>query len=137
MNHPAPANPLLATLRRLFLTGLVREVRIGIHDFERAKPQRIVFDIDLYVSLAATTPQRDDIAEVVDYDYVRQVVFAITDASHIDLQETLCDRVLEGLLAHPQVLACQVSTRKPDVYPDCAAVGVEAFKSKAPLEREG
>jgi dihydroneopterin aldolase len=29
-------------------------VRIGIHDFERTAPQRIIFDIDLYVPLATT-----------------------------------------------------------------------------------
>jgi 7,8-dihydroneopterin aldolase/epimerase/oxygenase len=125
-----PANPLLLNFRRLFLTGLVREVGLGIHDFEKAKPQRVVFDIDLYVSLSASTPLADQIHEVVDYDFVRAAVTSVTGAGHIDLQETLCDRLLAQLLAHPQVMACQVSTRKPDVYPDCDAVGVEAFRSK-------
>lgn len=126
-----PANPLLLSFRRLFLTGLVRAVGLGIHDFEKAKPQRVIFDIDLYVSLSASTPLADQIHEVVDYDFVRAAVTSVTNAGHIDLQETLCDRLLAQLLAHPQVMACQVSTRKPDVYPDCAAVGVEAFRSKS------
>ena len=28
------------------------------------------------------------------------------------------------------VMAARVSTRKPDVYPDCDAVGVEVFRAK-------
>ena len=37
---------------------------------------------------------------------------------------------MTALLAHPGVQAAQVSTRKPDVYPDCDAVGVEIFRAK-------
>jgi dihydroneopterin aldolase len=123
-------DPLLTDCRRIFLRGLSRRVRIGIHDFERAAAQRILFDIDLYVPLVQTTPQCDRIDEVVDYDFVRSEVTRITERGHIDLQETLCDAVLNALLAHPLVVAARVSTRKPDVYDDCEAVGVEAFRRK-------
>ena len=123
-------DPLLTDCRRIFLRGLSRRVRIGIHDFERAAAQRILFDIDLYVPLIQTTPQCDRIDEVVDYDFVRNEVTQITERGHIDLQETLCDAVLNALLAHPLVVAARVSTRKPDVYDDCEAVGVEAFRRK-------
>jgi dihydroneopterin aldolase len=49
---------------------------------------------------------------------------------HVHLQETLADDVLKRLLAHPKVRAARVSTEKPDVYPDCDAVGVEVFGIK-------
>ena len=35
-------DPLLTDCRRIFLRGLSRRVRIGIHDFERAAAQRIL-----------------------------------------------------------------------------------------------
>jgi len=114
--------------RRLFLRGLTVQAQIGIHAFEKEQPQRVILDIDLYVPLADTSPSEDSIAEVVDYDFVREVVQARLARGAIQLQETLCDDVLASLLAHPQVLAARVSTRKPDVYPDCDAVGVEAFR---------
>jgi dihydroneopterin aldolase len=121
---------LLQDCRRLFLRGLTRHVRIGIHDFERQAGQRIIFDIDLYVPLACSTPQNDQIDETVDYDFVRAVVTEVTSRGHIELQETLCDAILDALLARPQVVAARVSTRKPDVYDDCEAVGVESFRCK-------
>jgi dihydroneopterin aldolase len=114
----------------MFLRGLTVQARIGIHDFERTRPQRLILDIDVYVDLAAHTPQADDIAEVVDYDFVRELVRRRIERGHIMLQETLCDDILEEILRHPGVRAAQVSTRKPDVYPDCEAVGVQAFRSK-------
>jgi dihydroneopterin aldolase len=121
---------LLLQCRRLFLRGLDLPVHIGIHDFEIGQAQRVRLDIDLYVPLDTTSPERDQIDEVVDYDFVRQVVHARVAQGHIGLQETLCDDVLDQLLAHPGVLAARVATCKPDVYPDCEAVGVEAFRAK-------
>jgi dihydroneopterin aldolase len=125
MNHP-----LLQHHRRLFLRGLDVQARIGIHDFEQGAPQRLLIDVDLYVSLQDTQAVNDQLAEVVDYDFVRQVVHQRVAQGHIGLQETLCDDIMAALMAHPGVQAAQVSTRKPDVYPDCAAVGVEIFRAK-------
>ena len=49
---------------------------------------------------------------------------------HIHLQETLADDLLARVLAHPRVRAARVATEKPDVYPDCDAVGCEVFGIK-------
>ena len=54
---------------------------------------------------------------------------------HIHLQETLVDDLLRDMLAHPLVRAARVSTEKPDVYPDCDAVGVEVFGLRADRAR--
>lgn len=116
--------------RRMFLRGLTVQARIGVHDFELRGPQRVLLDIELWVPLERSSPANDALHEVVDYDFVREVVHARVARGPIALQETLCDDVLAQLLAHPAVLAARVSTRKPDVYPDCEAVGVEAFRIK-------
>ena len=134
MSTPRPLD-LLTHCRRLFLTGMEVHAQIGIHDFEQTTPQRVVIDVDLYVSLEGSTPKDDRIDEVVDYDFIRAVIHERIARGHIGLQETLCDDVLTHLLEHTCVLAARVSTRKPDVYPDCEAVGVEAFRAKPGVMR--
>ena len=121
---------LLLNCRRLFLRGLTVQAHIGVHDFEQNVTQRLVIDVDLYVSFEGSAPKDDRIDEVVDYDFVRAVVHARIAQGHINLQETLCDDILNHLLEHTGVMAARVSTRKPDVYPDCEAVGVEVFRAK-------
>ncbi len=121
---------LLRNCRRLFLRGVTVQAHSRIHDFELHPAQRIVIDVDLYVSFAGSSPKDDRIDEVVDYDFVRAVVHARIAQGHINLQETLCDDILTRLLEHTGVMAARVSTRKPDVYPDCEAVGVEVFRAK-------
>jgi dihydroneopterin aldolase len=123
-------DPRLAGCRRLFLRDHELRIDIGIHDFEQHAPQRVVINVELYVPLAQSTPRADALAEVVDYDFVRARIAERVARGRIALQETLADDILAAMLAHPQVRAARVSTEKPDVYPDCAAVGVEVFAIK-------
>ena len=120
----------MLTCRRLFLRNYVVMVNIGVHDFEKKAEQRVVINVDLYVPLALSTPQADQLDEVVDYDFIRRCIIARVSRGHIHLQETLVDDVLRTMLEHPRVRAARVSTEKPDVYPDCDAVGVEVFGMK-------
>ena len=125
-------DPLLAQCRRLFLRDYEVWINIGVHDFEKKGEQRVLINVDLYVPLAQSTPRADKLAEVLDYDFIRRTVAQRVSQGHIHLQETLADDLLRTMLQHPQVRAATVSTAKPDVYPDCAAVGVEVFGVKEP-----
>jgi 7,8-dihydroneopterin aldolase/epimerase/oxygenase len=120
----------LTQCRRLFLKNYELNLNIGVHEFEKKGEQRVLFNVELYVPLAMSTPLADDLAEVVDYDFMRQTIADRVAQGHIHLQETLCDDVLKTMLAHPKVMAARVSTQKPDVYHDCESVGVEVFGVK-------
>ena len=125
LNHPS-----LMDCRRVFLRNYEVQINIGVHDFEKQGEQRVLINVDLYVPLALSTPQADELEEVVDYDVIRSSVQQRVARGHIQLQETLADDLLAVMLAHPRVRAARVSTAKPDVYPDCESVGVEVFGIK-------
>jgi dihydroneopterin aldolase len=116
--------------RRLFLSNYEIYINIGVHDFEKRGEQRVLINVDLFVPLIENTPTHDSLEEVVDYDFMRQSIVERVSKGHIHLQETLCDDVAKIMLKHPRVRAVRVSTAKPDVYPDCDAVGVEIFLIK-------
>ncbi len=126
----ALSHPSLLTCRRLFLRNYEVWINIGVHEFEKKGEQRVLINVDLYTPLADTTPQADQLDEVLDYDFMRRTIAEYVAKGHIHLQETLCDAILARMLAHPKVKAARVSTEKPDVYPDCDAVGVEVFGIK-------
>jgi 7,8-dihydroneopterin aldolase/epimerase/oxygenase len=125
-------NPSLMDCRRLFLRDYEVWINIGVHDFEKKGEQRVLINVDLYVPLALSTPTHDQLEEVLDYDFIRRSIAQRVQQGHIHLQETLADDVLKLMLAHPSVRAARVSTEKPDVYPDCEAVGCEVFGMKDP-----
>jgi dihydroneopterin aldolase len=122
--------PSLADCRRLFLRNYEVQINIGVHDFEKKGEQRVLINVDLFIPLSVSTPKDDQLHEVVDYDFIRSTIARRMEEGHIHLQETLCDDVARAMLAHPKVRAVRVATEKPDVYPDCDAVGVEVFHIK-------
>ena len=124
------SHPRLMDCRRLFLSNYEVYINIGVHDFEKRGEQRVLINVDLFVPLVENTPSKDSLDEVVDYDFMRQSILERVSKGHIHLQDALCDDVAKIMLAHPNVRAVKVSTAKPDVYPDCEAVGVEIFLIK-------
>ncbi len=98
------------------------DVSIGIHDFERAKPQPVT------VSLAVAFPRRaeysDRITEVIDYDFLRTKIAALVHNGHINLQETLCQSIL-NICREGGAKGAIVRSEKTNVYPDAQSVGCE------------
>jgi dihydroneopterin aldolase len=119
----------LAPSRRIFLRNFETRISIGVHESEKQAKQRVVINVDLYLEPDGRI-QRDHLSETVDYDFLRREVAALAESGHFHLQETFCERILELCLARPGVTAARVSSAKPDVYPDCEAVGFEIFGTK-------
>jgi dihydroneopterin aldolase len=119
----------LGRTRRIFLKNFETRVSLGIHDFEKQARQRVIVNVDLYLD-ADGKVEHDHIDETVDYDFVRREIINLADASHFNLQETFCERILAICLARPGIVAARVSSEKLDVYPDCESVGFEIFRSR-------
>jgi dihydroneopterin aldolase len=123
-------HPSLTDCRRLYLRNYEVMINIGVYEFEKKGEQRLLINVDLYIPLALSTPVNDQLEEVVDYDFIRDTIARLMARGHVQLQESLCDDIVRAMLEHPRVRAANVSTMKPDVYPDCEGVGVEVFKIK-------
>ena len=110
--------------RKIVLDGYDVPVDIGFHDFEVGVPQRLIVTVEVWVdeqSFAAT----DERNQAWDYDFLRTEVGALATGRRFNLQETVVREIYELVAARRGVTALRVSTRKPDVYPDCGGVGVE------------
>ena len=106
-----------------FLDRLDVPMRIGIHPEERAEPQRVQLSVWLHCDYGAAV-LADTISAVVDYDFLRREILALTASRHFDLQETLVEAVAALALADARVRRVRVRSVKPDIYPD-AAIGCE------------
>jgi dihydroneopterin aldolase len=116
-----------------FFTGLTLQVSIGIHEREKAAPQRLLIDLDYDVTVPAGAG--DDLDGRLNYDHIREEVETIASSRHFNLQETLCAEILASLLAHGQITRARVSVRKPDAYRNVDAVGVMVEGRKQAAER--
>lgn len=110
--------------RKIVLEGYELDVDIGFHDFEVGNPQRLSVTVEVWLD-AASFPSSDDAAHAWDYDFLRSGIRDLAAGRRFNLQETLVREIYELVAARRGVSALRVSTRKPDIYPDCAGVGVE------------
>ncbi|HEX2887400.1 dihydroneopterin aldolase [Vineibacter terrae] len=115
--------------RRVFLRNYRVMANIGIHDFERQGPQALLINVELYLQPPQAT-LNDDIANTLDYDFLRQGIASLVASRHFNLQETLVHAILDLCLSRDAVVLARVSSEKPDVYPDCDAVGYEATRMR-------
>lgn len=115
--------------RRIFLRNYRVMANIGIHDFEKQGPQALLINVELYVRPPAAV-LNDDVTNTLDYDFLRLGIADLVTAQRFNLQETLVHAILDLCLSRDEVLLARVSSEKPDVYPDCEAVGYEATRAR-------
>ncbi len=115
-----PATPV----RRVFIRDLVVSCLIGVHRHERDGKQRVRLNLDLAV-VDGAAPVEDRLANVVCYETIVAGVRALVDAGHINLVETLAERIAAMCLDDPRVRRATIRVEKLDVFSDAASVGVE------------
>jgi dihydroneopterin aldolase len=113
---------------RVFVHDLVLDVEIGVYTHEKGVTQRVRFSVDVDV-LPATVALDDNIARAFDYDTIIHGIKDIIAEGHINLVETLAERIAEHCLAHPRASSVHVTIEKLDKEP--GALGVEIVRAKA------
>lgn len=115
---------LLPRTRRIVLRDFAVPVDIGFHDFEVGNPQRVFVTVEVWVD-EANFAARDEVACAWDYDFLRTEILRLVAGRRYNLQESFVRDIYTLVAARAGVKGLRVATSKPDVYPDCAAVGVE------------
>jgi dihydroneopterin aldolase len=110
--------------RKIMLEDYAIPVDIGFHEFEVGKPQRLLITVEVWLDAAAFV-ESDREADAWNYDFLRLEIAGLAGSRRFNLQETLAHGIYDLVAARRGVTGIRVAIRKPDVYSDCAAVGVE------------
>ncbi len=110
--------------RRVFVRDLLLDALIGIYPEERTKPQKLLVNLELWVTETPGEPPRS-YAEVVCYEQLVKRTKTLLAEGHVDLVETLAERLAAICLEDTRVLRTRVRVEKPEAIPEAAGVGVE------------
>jgi 7,8-dihydroneopterin aldolase/epimerase/oxygenase len=132
MTTATPSVPDLGTSTNYASQGirhvLVRQLEImttiGVHDYEKRAPQRIHVWVDLAVREAGPVIS-DRLEDVLDYAEVVRRVEQRAKSGHVNLLETLAERIAADCLEDIRVLAARIRIEKPDVIAHAQSVGIE------------
>jgi dihydroneopterin aldolase len=113
-----------ARLRHVFIRDQVLVCSIGVHKRELNTLQRVRVNLDMAV-LEGDRPLNDDLKNVVCYEKIAAGVRTVADRGHINLVETLAERIAAACLGDSRVRSVLVRVEKLDVFDDVDSVGVE------------
>ena len=111
-------------VRHVFIRDLILTCLIGVHKHERKKPQRIRVNLDLAVTEQSVI-STDRLADVVCYEDVADRIRSIVNNGHVNLVETLAEKIASKCLEDRRNKATRVRIEKLDVFKDAASAGVE------------
>ncbi len=115
------------TRRLVVIRDLDLTARVGIYPHENQKAQAIRVNIELDVE---TRAMRDEIADAVSYETVVNGVKARVAAGHVNLVETLAERIADDCLADVRVKRARVRVEKLSAIAEAAGVGAEVVKAR-------
>ncbi len=115
-------------IRHVFVRDLLLDAHIGVYTHEHGRTQPIRVNVDLTVSEAA---HGDKHANVVCYEEVVNNIKAMVASGHLNLVETLAERVAASCLEDERVIAARTRIEKLAAIPEAGSVGVEIERTRA------
>jgi len=119
-------------IRHVFIRNLEVLAQIGIHGHERGKPQPVRINVDLAVEDAAVI--EDKLDGVVDYESITTKIRTLVASGHINLAETLAERIAGACFDDVRVKTARVRVEKLHALPGAESAGVEIERER-PVRR--
>ncbi|HUO91127.1 MAG TPA: dihydroneopterin aldolase [Rhizomicrobium sp.] len=110
-------------VRHVFIRDLEVLAHIGIHGHEHGKLQPVRINVDLAVEDVVALADRLDL--VVDYEAIAHKIRALVAAGHINLAETLAERIAAACFEDKRVKTTRVRVEKLHALPGAESAGVE------------
>jgi len=106
----------------ILIRNLELLARIGVHGHEHGKPQPVRINVRLCAQIST---EQDRLENVIDYEAVVEKIRRIATAGHINLAETLAERIAAACLEDKRVSKVCVRVEKLHALPGAEAAGVE------------
>ena len=111
-------------LYRIFIRDLTLMASIGVYPKEKKERQPVVISVTLDLKEEGG-PKNDSLSETVSYDDVVDGIKRLIDQGHINLLETLGERITDLCLMDDRVSKVHARLEKPEVLGSQGRVGVE------------
>lgn len=124
---------------RILIAELPLRCRIGVGSEERAQPQQLILDVELWLDLSAAAAT-DEIDATVNYSTVCDVAGEVVERRPYALLESLAGSLIEELLGQfSAVLQVSVLIRKPAALArrGAAYAAVQLTRQRPAQDRRG
>ena len=116
--------------KKVLIKELILNLRLGYYDFEKKKPQKVKFCLE--VDYRDKKPTNDkDLKSIVNYDKLVKLIKRLVKNKHYNFLETLAEDVFDKLFKDKRIDKINLRIEKLEIMKDCSSVGIQVSKKRS------
>ena len=116
--------------KKILIKDLTLDLMLGYYDFEKDKPQKVKFALE--VDYRDKKPTNDkDLNSIVNYDKIVKLIKKLVKNKHYNFLETLAEDVFDELFKDKRIDKITLQIEKLEIMKDCSSVGIQVSKKRS------
>ena len=115
--------------KKVLVKELILDLKLGYYDFEKEKPQKVKFSLE--IDYKDKKPSNDkDLKSIVNYSKVVRLIKKLVKNKHYNFLETLAEDVFDELFKDKRIEKINLKIEKLEIMKDCSSVGIQISKKR-------
>ena len=116
--------------KKVLIKELILNLKLGYYDFEKEKPQKVKFSLE--IDYEDKKPSNDkDLKSIVNYSKVVRLIKKLVKNKHYNFLETLAEDVFDELFKDKRIEKINLKIEKLEIMKDCSSVGIQISKKRS------
>ncbi len=116
--------------KKVLIKDLLLDLKLGYYDFEKEKPQKVKFTLE--VNYEDKKPSNDkDLKSIVNYAKIVKLIKKLVKNKHYNFLETLAEDVFDELFKDRRIDKISLQIEKLEIMKDCSSVGIQISKKRS------
>ena len=116
--------------KKVLIKELILSLTLGYYDFEKEKPQKVKFSLEIDYEDKKPTNDKD-IKSIVNYGQVVKLIRKLTKSKHYNFLETLAEDTFDVLFKDKRIGKIMLKIEKLEILKDCSSVGIQIIKKRS------
>ena len=116
--------------KKILIKELILDLKLGYYDFEKEKPQKVKFSLEIDYEDKKPTNDKD-IKSIVNYGQVVKLITKLAKNKHYNFLETLAEDVFDVLFKDKRIGKIMLKIEKLEIIKECASVGIQITKKRS------
>tara|TARA_B100001939_G_scaffold247262_1_gene214361 strand:- start:51 stop:476 length:426 start_codon:yes stop_codon:yes gene_type:complete len=116
--------------KKVLIKELILDLKLGYYDFEKEKPQKVKFSLE--INYEDKKPSNDkDLKSIVNYAKIVKLIKKLVKNKHYNFLETLAEDVFDELFKDKRIDKISLKIEKLEIMKDCSSVGIQISKKRS------
>ena len=116
--------------KKILINELILDLKLGYYDYEKEKPQKVKFSLEIDYEDKKPTNDKD-IKSIVNYSTVVKLIGKLVKKKHYNFLEALAEAVFDELFKDKRIAKIMLKIEKLEILKECSSVGIQITKKRS------